>query len=173
MRAGVSFKEVDRDAKRNPDYVCNMENMSIFTDNSIDVYFCMEVLEHVQNPFAAVAELSRTLKPGGVIIGSTPFIMPLHDEPYDFYRYTKYGLHYIFKDFIPLKLVERNSYLESVYVVVLRLLNIGTKKQKIVAIALSPIFILLLPAVLIFSPLITNKQSTTGYFFIFQKRSTL
>lgn len=167
---GLKFKEIDIDEQRKPDFVCSIEDMSIFQNNSVDIFFCMEVLEHVKNPFNAIKEIQRVLKPGGIIIGSTPFVFPIHDEPYDFYRYTKYGLRNLFQDFECIDLIERNSYIESIYVILLRLLNIGNKKQKMVGILLSPLYFILLPFMALISFLVTNKQSTTGYFFIFKKR---
>lgn len=166
----LNFKEIDIDEKRKPDFVCSVENMPIFKNNSIDIFFCIEVMEHVKNPFNAIKEISRVLKPNGIIIGSTPFIFPIHDEPYDFYRYTKYGLRNLFENFDQIKLVERNSYIESAYVILLRLLNIGNKKQRLISVLLCPFYFLLLPFVILTSFLVTNKQSTTGYFFIFKKR---
>ncbi len=168
-REGVRFKEIDIDEKRRPDIVCSVEDMAVFKTSSVDVFFCMEVLEHVQNPFSAVTEITRVLKPGGVMIGSTPFMFPIHDEPYDFYRYTKYGIQHLFRDFDTVKLVERNSYIESIYVVLLRLLNVGSIRQRLVGVLLFPLYIVLLPCVLLLSLFVTNKQSTTGYFFIFKK----
>ncbi|HZP40416.1 MAG TPA: class I SAM-dependent methyltransferase [Candidatus Binatia bacterium] len=38
------------------------------------------VLEHVANPFRAVAEVSRVLRPGGVFAGSAAFLEPYHDR---------------------------------------------------------------------------------------------
>lgn len=166
---GLTFKEIDVDTARRPDFVCSAEQMDIFENNSVDVFFCMEVLEHVKKPWNAIMEMERVLKPGGIIIGSTPFIFPIHEEPFDFYRYTKYGLLNLFENFEKIKLVERNSYLESVYVVLLRTLNIGSRKQRFVGALLFPIFLLILPFLFVLVPFVTNKQSTTGYFFIFKK----
>jgi len=169
LKRGLDFKEMDINERRHPDYICSVESMDIFPDESIDIFFCMEVLEHVKNPFNAIKEIKRTLKPGGMIVGSTPFIFPMHDEPHDFYRYTKYGLVNLFQDFKKIELAERNSYIESIYVVLLRLINIGDKKQRLVGTLLLPIYLLLAPLVFLLSGFITNRQSTTGYFFIFQK----
>lgn len=166
---GLKFKEIDIDEKRKPDFVCSAEDMSVFKDHSVDVFFCIEVLEHIKNPFNAITEIKRVLKPGGLIIGSTPFIFPIHDEPYDFYRYTKYGLKNIFQDFECINLIERNSYIESIYVILWRLVNIGNRKQKVMGALLSPFYFLLLPFMVIVSRLVTNKQSTTGYFFVFKQ----
>jgi SAM-dependent methyltransferase len=43
-----------------------------FPDRSYDFVFCIEVLEHVPNPFATLAEFHRVLKPGGALILSVP-----------------------------------------------------------------------------------------------------
>ena len=43
-----------------------------FPDASYDVVFCIEVLEHVPNPFAALGEINRVLRDGGVLVVSVP-----------------------------------------------------------------------------------------------------
>lgn len=68
-------------------------------DNSFDNILCTEVLEHLHSPRIAIAAMRRVLKPGGKLILSTPFLMPLHDVPEDYYRFTPYGLRELFKDF--------------------------------------------------------------------------
>lgn len=171
LNSGVnSLKSVDIDSKRNPDYILSIEDLNLIESNSVDLIFCIEVLEHVKNPFKAVSEINRVLNKEGILIGSTPFLHPIHDEPYDFYRYTKYGLLNMFKKFNKLHLKERNSYIENVVVIILRLFNIGNKKQKLISILLFPINLLIILLLLIISPFISNYQATTGYTFIFQKK---
>lgn len=63
-----------------------------FKSDYFDVVIISNVLEHLVEPQQILKECFRILKPGGVVIGQTPFLMGLHDEPYDFYRYTKYSL---------------------------------------------------------------------------------
>ncbi|MFB3077411.1 MAG: class I SAM-dependent methyltransferase [Lysobacterales bacterium] len=65
-------------------------------DESFDSAVCTAVLEHLEEPEQALRECHRILKPGGVAIYSVPFIWHLHEEPRDFYRYSKYGLEYLF-----------------------------------------------------------------------------
>lgn len=60
-----------------------------------DTVLCNEVLEHVPEPFMLLEEAARVLKPGGVLLLTTPQTWGLHLEPYDFYRYTKHGLRYL------------------------------------------------------------------------------
>lgn len=59
---------------------------------SFDAVLCTQVLEHVPDPFAALAELRRVLRPGGSLLVTVPFVGELHEEPYDFFRYTPHGL---------------------------------------------------------------------------------
>lgn len=64
---------------------------------SFDSAICTAVLEHLEEPELALRECHRVLKPGGVAIYTVPFIWHLHEEPRDFYRFSKYGLDYLFK----------------------------------------------------------------------------
>lgn len=61
-------------------------------DGELDAVVCTEVLEHVRNPAAALQELRRVLAPGGRILITVPFVGELHEEPFDFQRFTSYGL---------------------------------------------------------------------------------
>lgn len=78
-------------------FVGDIQNMDIISDASYDSALCLEVLEHVQNPFQAIAEIHRILKKGGTLILSVPHLSRLHEEPHDFFRYTKYGLQSLLK----------------------------------------------------------------------------
>lgn len=66
-----------------------------FKDNSFDTVVSFEVLEHIPNPFKVFNEISRVLKPKGTLILTTPQMWNLHEEPNDYYRFTKYGLAYL------------------------------------------------------------------------------
>lgn len=168
-KSNIKFKEIDIDPKRQPDFVCDVCDMAPIADNSIDAIVCMEVLEHVTNPVKAISEMRRVLKDGGIIIGSTPFIFPIHDAPNDFFRYTKFGLDHVFRNFSKITLRERNNYINTIYVLILRLFNSGSMTQKMAMIILSPIIILASPFVYIVGLLFKNTNITTGYFFIYKK----
>lgn len=62
-----------------------------------DTVLCTAVLEHLEEPGKAIAEAMRVLKQGGIAIYTVPFFWHLHEEPRDFYRYTEYGLKYLFE----------------------------------------------------------------------------
>jgi SAM-dependent methyltransferase len=62
-----------------------------------DSAICTAVLEHLEEPELALRECHRVIRPGGYVIYSVPFIWHLHEEPRDFFRYSKYGLQYLFE----------------------------------------------------------------------------
>lgn len=63
-----------------------------FANGSFDGVACLEVLEHVPDALAVMREISRVLRPGGKAWISMPFLYPTHDAPFDFQRYTRYGM---------------------------------------------------------------------------------
>ncbi len=52
-------------------------------------------LEHVREPAAVIAELSRVLRPGGRLLLVVPHEWEVHQAPHDYYRYTRYGTRYL------------------------------------------------------------------------------
>lgn len=66
-----------------------------FADASFDTVLCTEVLEHVAEPKRALCEMSRVLRDGGTLILTTPQSFCVHEAPFDFYRYTTYGLAHL------------------------------------------------------------------------------
>lgn len=66
-----------------------------FNQNSFDRIICTQVLEHVNEPEKVIREFSRTMKKGGCLYLSAPQGWCVHQAPYDYFRYTQYGLEHL------------------------------------------------------------------------------
>jgi len=51
-----------------------------------------EVLEYLGDPRAAVEEAITVLRPGGALVGSVPFMYPIHGDPHDYFRHAREGV---------------------------------------------------------------------------------
>ncbi|NLG17381.1 MAG: class I SAM-dependent methyltransferase [Fibrobacter sp.] len=63
-----------------------------FRDKTFDCVISTEVIEHVPDPVVFLSQVSKVLALEGCLLLSAPFFWPLHEEPYDFYRFTIHGL---------------------------------------------------------------------------------
>lgn len=79
----------------NLDAISNLTQLP-FDDNTFDAALCTQVLEHVPEPQQVINELTRVLAPGGQLFLSAPQSWCQHQKPYDFFRYTSFGLSHLF-----------------------------------------------------------------------------
>jgi len=77
-----------------PDIVGDAQQLPL-KSNCADIVFSTQVIEHVPHPEKLVREAFRVLKPRGVLLLTGPFYWPLHEEPHDFYRFTRYGFEHL------------------------------------------------------------------------------
>lgn len=62
-----------------------------------DTVISLSVMEHLCEPQVMLNEAYRILKPGGTMLLQVPWQWWIHEAPHDFFRYTPYGLQYLFK----------------------------------------------------------------------------
>lgn len=63
-----------------------------FRSGSFDAVLCTEVLEHTPAPSASLAEMARVVRQSGTVLITAPLNEPLHEQPFDYFRFTKYSL---------------------------------------------------------------------------------
>ena len=64
-------------------------------DGRFDFAVFNQVMEHLPEPLLALKELNRVLKAGGKMIYSAPLFYEEHEQPYDFFRYTQFGVRHL------------------------------------------------------------------------------
>jgi len=76
------------------DLICSANKIPL-NDDLFDTIISTQTIEHVEDPNGLISEAYRLLKTNGFLIISGPMYWPLHEEPYDFFRFTKYGFQHI------------------------------------------------------------------------------
>jgi ubiquinone/menaquinone biosynthesis C-methylase UbiE len=99
IKSKVETLDIDKNSKAN--YIADLcqNNSSVIPQNFFDIVVCTEVLEHTLNPFEAVKEIYRILKPNGIACISVPFNLRIHGPLPDCWRFTEHGLRALFKSF--------------------------------------------------------------------------
>ena len=87
-----------------------------FEDKYFDSVLSTEVFEHIFNIDEILCELNRVLKDGGHMLITVPFVWEEHEAPYDFGRYTTFGIeHLLNKSGFEVIVHEKNTnYVETV-----------------------------------------------------------
>lgn len=107
----ADFLKVDK-RYASPTYACDLSSIPV-EDGRFDFVLFNQVMEHLPEPGEVLRELFRVLKPGGRLLYSGPLFYEEHETPYDFYRYTQFGVRHLFEK--PGFRVERLDWLEGYY----------------------------------------------------------
>jgi len=90
--------DLNQNKEKTIDIVANLnKGMPSIKNKTFDYIFCIQVLEHLKKPQKVFEEFYRILKPNGLLFLSTNFFYQIHSAPYDYFRFTKYGLKYLGK----------------------------------------------------------------------------
>jgi len=68
-----------------------------FRDGAFDACLNVVTLEHIREPACALREIARTLASGAKLLLVAPHEWEEHQQPHDYYRYTRYGLEYLLR----------------------------------------------------------------------------
>ena len=102
------------------------EDIDVFYDGDtfpfkaelFDSILCNQVLEHVFNPNKFLGEVNRVLKKEGLLLLTAPFMWDEHEKPFDYARYSSFGLKHILEQngFEILSHQKTNSHLGIIFI---------------------------------------------------------
>jgi SAM-dependent methyltransferase len=163
----VTFLDVDPDTE--PDIVADLCVHDLGPEGSFGHVVLSEVLEHLHSPQEAIDRVHRALSRGGKLVVTVPFIFPIHAWPHDYYRYTRYGLSHLLRAFAEVSIRERNSWSESILVLIARLAMETRRSAQLLA----PFALLFVaaatPFAWVLSKLVRSDFLTTGYVVVARK----
>ncbi|MGE5316226.1 MAG: class I SAM-dependent methyltransferase [Acidobacteriota bacterium] len=88
---GLEIDSPENRVKKNADAFYDGKRFP-FADGEFDSALANQVFEHVFNPDEFLGEVNRVLKPGGMFLMTVPFVWDEHEQPFDFARYSSFGL---------------------------------------------------------------------------------
>jgi len=99
--AHISIETLDIDPDSESTFIADMcrSNRKLIPDEIYDYIVCTEVLEHTLQPFDAIREIKRILKPNGFLFLTCPFNFRIHGPLPDCWRFTEHGLRSILSSF--------------------------------------------------------------------------
>lgn len=88
-----------------------------FRSDYFDSVFSSEVFEHIFDLEEAISELKRVLKKNGMALFTVPFVWDEHEIPYDFGRYSTFGIKYLLEKngFKIIRIEKSTKFLETVF----------------------------------------------------------
>lgn len=125
---GLEIDTPQNRLSKNADYFYD-GNSFPFADASFDSIVANEVFEHVFNPDQFLNEAARVLKDGGLVLMTMPFVWDEHEQPYDFARYSSFGIKALLEK-QGFEVVEQRKSMDDIRVI-FQLLNAYIFKQTV------------------------------------------
>lgn len=95
---GVQYVGADMREGPGVDMILNLHDVAL-PDATAGTVLCLDTLEHVEYPHRAMQEIHRILGPEGVVIMTSVMDFPIHDYPYDYWRFTPEAFRSLLKPF--------------------------------------------------------------------------
>lgn len=89
--------DIKQSPLNNVDIICSATDIPL-PDNSFNTVLCTQLVEHVYNYPIMLKEFHRLLDFNGILFLSGPMYWPVHGEPHDFFRFTKFGFEKILEE---------------------------------------------------------------------------
>lgn len=91
---------IDMEEGKNVDHVVDLvAGIGPLKEDYFGLAICCSVLEHVTKPWVMAENISRLMRPGGVLYMSVPWVWRYHPYPDDYYRFSFKGVMQLFPDF--------------------------------------------------------------------------
>ncbi|EIF35301.1 methyltransferase family protein [Burkholderia sp. Ch1-1] len=104
--ASASYVGFDIVAGENVDIVGDAHFLSqTLPANHFDYIYTISTFEHLMMPWKVAVEMNKVMKTGGIGFIQSHQSWPVHDAPWDFYRFSKFGWHGIFNQFTGFEVV--------------------------------------------------------------------
>lgn len=89
----------DIKAGPNVDIVGDAHRLSSYVSDRFHFVYCIATFEHLLMPWKVAIEINRVLEPGGLVFVHSHQTWPIHDEPWDFWRFSKHAWRALFNDY--------------------------------------------------------------------------
>lgn len=137
---GLEIDTPQNRVNKNADYFYDGNHFP-FDDASFDSVVANEVFEHVFNPDQFLGEMLRILKPQGLVLLTMPFVWDEHEQPYDYARYSSFGIKSLLEKH-GFEIVEQRKSMDDIRVI-FQLLNTYIYKKTVTKNALLNVLITL------------------------------
>lgn len=108
---GASYTGFDYYSDANTDVVGDAHKLSqYFSGQKFDAIFSTSVFEHLAMPWVVAMEINKLLAVGGITFHSTHFAWPLHERPWDFWRFSDEGLKVLFSQAVGFEVIRSELY---------------------------------------------------------------
>ncbi|HTE51706.1 MAG TPA: methyltransferase domain-containing protein [Kofleriaceae bacterium] len=158
---GLDVRQLDIRSDRGADVVADI--CKWHSEEPYDAVVCSEVLEHLWAPHLAIDNIRASLRDGGRLILTAPFVFPIHGAPHDYFRYTRHGLEVLLREFRDVTIEERTNWAESLGVLAVRMARGRGAARRGLQAVIVPVVLAGSPVLRALGKLVPATEVTIGY----------